>query len=211
MHHNTIGGDFPAVLDGVMAMRILGREILTMRWLSGTALVLAMVIVGAGLYSAEAASPQGIESDAQAALNTLYERVPTAKPLAAQAKAILIFPKIVKAGFLVGAQYGEGELLKDGQIAGYYNMAAASYGFQAGVQWFAYAMFFMTDSALNYLDNSAGFEVGAGPSIVVIDAGKAKALSTTTARDDVYAFVFGQKGLMGGVGLQGSKITKISR
>jgi lipid-binding SYLF domain-containing protein len=174
--------------------------------------ILAMVLIAStGLRSAGAGPPQGIESDAQAALDTLYQKVPTAKPLAGQAKAILIFPKIVKAGFLVGAQYGEGELLKDGQIVAYYNMAAASYGFQAGVQWFAYAMLFMTDSALSYLENTAGFEVGVGPNIVVVDAGKAKTLTSTTGRDDVYAFVFGQKGLMGGVGLQGSKITKISR
>ncbi len=71
-------------------------------------------------------------------------------------------------------------------------------------------MFFMTDSALSYLENTAGFEVGVGPSIVVVDVGKAKSLTTTTGRDDVYAFVFGQKGLMAGLGLQGSKITKVS-
>ena len=178
--------------------------------LATTLLVLFTVVVAAtGPRRAEAASPQGFESDAEAALNTLYQKVPTAKPLAGQAKAILVFPKIVKGGFLIGAQYGEGELLKDGQIAGYYNIAAASYGFQAGLQWFAYVMFFMTDSALNYLDNTAGFELGVGPSIVVVDAGKAKTLTSTTGRDDVYAFIYGQKGLMGGVGLQGSKITKI--
>jgi lipid-binding SYLF domain-containing protein len=89
-------------------------------------------------------------------------------------------------------------------------MAAVSYGLQAGVQGFAYAMFFMTDSALSYLENSAGFEVGVGPSVVVVDAGKAKTLTTTTGRDDVYAFIFGQKGLMAGLGLQGSKITKVN-
>jgi lipid-binding SYLF domain-containing protein len=178
--------------------------------LAATIGILAIVaITAAGLRAAGAGEPQGIESDAQAALNTLYLKVPNAKSLAAEAKGILIFPKIVKAGFIVGAQYGEGELLKDGKIAGSYNMAAASYGFQAGLQWFAYAMFFMKDSALNYFENSAGFEIGAGPSIVVLDAGKAKALTSTTARDDVYALIFGQKGLMGGVGLQGSKITKI--
>jgi len=71
-------------------------------------------------------------------------------------------------------------------------------------------MFFMKDSALTYLENSAGFEVGAGPSVVVLDAGKARTVTTTTARDDVYAFVFGQKGLMAGMGLQGSKITKVT-
>jgi lipid-binding SYLF domain-containing protein len=180
--------------------------------LAGTTLILAMVVMAAtGLRPAGAASPQGIDSDAQAALNALYQKVPVAKNLGAQAKGILVFPKIVKAGFIVGAQYGEGELLKDGQIAGYYNMAAASYGLQAGVQGFAYAMFFMTDSALSYLDNSAGFEIGVGPSIVVVDAGKAKSLTTSTGRDDVYAFIFGQKGLMAGLGVQGSKITKVNR
>jgi lipid-binding SYLF domain-containing protein len=72
-------------------------------------------------------------------------------------------------------------------------------------------MFFMTDAALSYLDKSEGFEVGVGPNVVVLDAGAAKTLTTTTARDDVYAFVFGQKGLMAGLGLQGSKISKLSR
>jgi lipid-binding SYLF domain-containing protein len=151
----------------------------------------------------------GIDPDVTAALNALYASTPAAKTLAQTAKGILVFPNIVKAGFLVGAQYGEGELLKDGKPVAYYNIAAASYGFQAGVQSFAYAMFFMTDSALNYLDNTAGFEIGSGPSIVVVDAGMARTLTTTTGRSDVYAFIFGQKGLMAGVGLQGSKITKV--
>jgi lipid-binding SYLF domain-containing protein len=72
-------------------------------------------------------------------------------------------------------------------------------------------MFFMTDSALTYLDNTAGFEIGVGPSIVVVNAGMAKTLTTTTGRDDVYAFIFRQKGLMAGLGLQGSKITRMGR
>ena len=180
-------------------------------WWAGTTLILAVTVMAAtGLRSAGAAPPRGIDPDVQAALSALYQKVPQAKTLGAQAKGILVFPKIVKAGFLVGAQYGEGELLKGGKVASYYNMAAASYGLQAGVQGFAYVMFFMTDSGLNYLENSAGFEIGVGPSIVVVDAGKAKTLTTTTGRDDVYAFIFGQKGLMGGLGLQGSKITKVN-
>ena len=72
-------------------------------------------------------------------------------------------------------------------------------------------MFFMTDQALSYLDRSAGFEIGVGPSVVVLDEGMAKTVTTSTVQSDVYAFVFGQKGLMAGVGLQGSKITKINR
>jgi lipid-binding SYLF domain-containing protein len=156
------------------------------------------------------AAPAGaqLERDADAALKALYKSVPVAKKLGEEAKGVLVFPRIRKAGFLVGAQYGEGVLLKNGQSAGHYSMTAASYGLQAGVQEFAYAMFFMQDAALKYLDNSAGFEVGVGPSVVVMDSGKAKTLTTTTQRDDVYAFVFGQKGLMAGAGLQGSKITK---
>jgi len=153
---------------------------------------------------------QTVDRDADAALAKLYGTEPAAKRLGAEAKGILVFPRIVKAGFLVGAQYGEGVLLKGGRPVGHYNIAAGSYGFQAGAQRFAYAMFFMKDTALTYLQNSAGFEVGAGPSVVVLDSGKAKTLTTTTSRDDVYAFIFGQKGLMAGMGLQGSKITKVS-
>jgi lipid-binding SYLF domain-containing protein len=152
---------------------------------------------------------KGIDSDVKAALKSLYRTTPAAKAIGRKAKAILVFPKVAKAGFIVGAQYGEGVLLRDGEIEGHYNIAAASYGLQAGVQSFGYVMFFMTDSALESLNNSAGFEVGIGPSIVVVDAGKARSLTTTTLRDDVYAFIFGQKGLMAGAGLQGSKISRI--
>ena len=169
---------------------------------------LAITLVIAAMASPCAAGAQTIDRDAEGALNALYRSTPAAKTLAKTAKGILIFPRILKAGFIVGAQYGDGTLFKNGKPAGHYNIAAGSYGFQAGVQGFAYAMFFMTDSALAYLDNTAGFEIGAGPSVVVVDAGKAKSLTTTTAREDVYAFIFGQKGLMAGVGLQGSKITR---
>jgi lipid-binding SYLF domain-containing protein len=85
---------------------------------------------------------------------------------------------------------------------------AGSYGLQAGVQKFGYALFLMNDKALAYLDNSDGWEIGVGPSIVIVDQGKAKTMTSTTLRDDVYAFIFSQKGLMAGLGIQGSKITK---
>ena len=96
-----------------------------------------------------------------------------------------------------------------GRTVGYYNSLAASYGLQAGVQSFGYALFFMNKEALAYLDRSEGWEIGVGPSIVIVDAGAAKSLTTTTAKDDVYAFTFDQKGLMAGLGIQGSKITRI--
>jgi lipid-binding SYLF domain-containing protein len=160
---------------------------------------------------AMAVDPAMVDREAEAALKVLYERTPAARELAGRAKGILVFPNIVKAGFIFGAQYGDGELLKDGQVGGRYNITAVSYGLQAGIQAFGYAMFFMTDPALSYLDRSAGFEIGVGPSVVVLDEGMAKTVTTSTVQSDVYAFVFGQKGLMAGVGLQGSKITKINR
>ncbi|HMB35912.1 MAG TPA: twin-arginine translocation pathway signal protein, partial [Methylomirabilota bacterium] len=132
--------------------------------------VLTLVFVMAPWVSASpalAASAAEINKDASAALAKLYEKVPEARTLGAQAKGILVFPNIVKAGFLFGGQYGEGVLFKRGKHAGYFNTIAASYGLQAGVQSFGYALFFMTDSALAYLDKSEGFEIGVGPSIVV--------------------------------------------
>jgi lipid-binding SYLF domain-containing protein len=96
-------------------------------------------------------------------------------------------------------------------VAGYYNSLAGSYGLQAGVQTFGYALFFMNEAALAYLDKSDGWEIGVGPSIVVVDEGVGKSLTSTTITHDVYAFIFDQKGLMAGLGIQGSKISKISK
>jgi lipid-binding SYLF domain-containing protein len=88
---------------------------------------------------------------------------------------------------------------------------SASYGLQAGLQRYGYVLFFMTDSALAYLDRSDGWELGTGPSIVVADKGMAAGISKTTAGVDVYAFFFDQEGLMAGLGLQGTKITEVRK
>lgn len=157
-----------------------------------------------------AADAEKIDADAKAALAALYATTPAAKALGEKAKAVLVFPSILKAGLIIGGQGGNGALIVDGKTVGYYNSAAASYGLQAGAQEFSYVMFLMTDAAREYLDKSDGWELGVGPSIVVVDEGVAKTLSTSTAKDDVYAFIFGQKGLMAGIGIQGSKITKIN-
>ncbi|MGH9893727.1 MAG: YSC84-related protein [bacterium] len=158
---------------------------------------------------ARAASRYEIDRDVNFALTKLYGSSSEARALARRAKGILVFPSIVKGGFIFGMQYGEGALLVRGRTAGYYNTISASYGFQAGVQTFGYALFLMSDSALTHLNSSGGWELGVGPSIVVLDAGKARALTTTTARGDIYAFFFDQKGLMAGAGLQGTKISNI--
>ena len=157
--------------------------------------------------SAETAAE--IDRDVDSAIAKLYASSPAAKELSKVSKGILVFPNVVKGGLIIGGQYGKGALRVDGNTVGYYSTAAASYGLQAGAQTFGYAMFFMTEGALEYLNKSSGWEIGVGPSIVVVDEGLARSLSTTTAKEDIYVFFFSQKGLMAGLGIQGSKITQI--
>ena len=164
-----------------------------------------------GPNPAAAATAEELNREADQDLQTLCDKVNLARMLSKEAKGILVFPSIVKAGLVVGAQYGEGVLMKEGKPAAYYRTTSASYGLQAGIQEYSYALFFMTDSAMNYLEKSKGWELGVGPSIVVVDMGAAKSLTTTTAKSDIYAFFFDQKGLMAGLGLQGTKITKINK
>jgi len=147
---------------------------------------------------------------AQTALKQLDDSVPLAKELGPKAHAILVFPKVTKAGLGIGGQYGEGALLKGGTAVAYYKTTGASFGLQAGGQQYGYAMVFMNATALAQLDKKDGFEVGVGPSVVLVDEGMAKTTTTSTLKDDIYAFVFGQKGLMAGLGIQGNKITKIT-
>jgi lipid-binding SYLF domain-containing protein len=169
----------------------------------------AVTVLGLTVRPAHAASASKIDKEVTASLKTLYAGNPTAKLIGENAKAALVFPSIWKAGFIVGGQGGNGALRKGGKTIGYYNSAAASYGLQAGVQAFGYALFFMSDSALEYLDTSGGWEIGTGPSLVIVDKGMAKSLTSTTLKSDVYAIIFDQKGLMAGIGIQGSKITRI--
>ncbi len=170
---------------------------------------MALVVLALGPSPATAITAAEIEVEVQKALSELYAKSETAKDFGAVAKGILVFPDVYKAGFLVGAAFGDGALLKNGKTAGYYRTVEASYGLQAGIQSFGYVLFFMQDAALEYLDKSDGWEIGVGPSLVVVDKGFAGSMSTTTAKDDIYAFFFDQKGLMAGLGLKGSKITQI--
>ncbi len=181
------------------------------RLLVGAVLLLAIVILSdLSVGSALAASAREIDAKATQALTTLYKTTPGAKALAGKAKAVLIFPSIIKGGFIVGGQFGDGALRKGGKTVAYYRSLAASYGFQAGAQSFGYVLFFMDNESLRYLDQSDGWELGSGPSLVVLDKGFGKNISTTTLQKGVYAYIFDQKGLMGGMGLQGSKITRIN-
>jgi lipid-binding SYLF domain-containing protein len=173
--------------------------------------IAAAIVLSVGVPApkpAAAASDVQIDRDVDAALANLYAGNPQAKALADKAKGILVFPRVYKAGIFFGGHYGEGALRVGGSTFGYYDTTAVSYGFQAGAQYYGYAMFFMTDSALNYLEHSQGWEVGTGPSVVVVNQGMASTMTTTTMSSDIFAFIFNQNGLMAGVGLQGSKITR---
>jgi lipid-binding SYLF domain-containing protein len=155
-------------------------------------------------------SAREIDREAMQSLANLFANTPDAKVLADKAVAVLVFPRIVKGGFIIGGQFGDGALRKNGKSVAYYRSLAASYGFQAGIQAFGYVLFFMDDESVQYLNNSDGWELGVGPSLVVLDSGFGKNLSTTTLQKGVYAFIFDQTGIMAGMGIQGTKITRIN-
>jgi lipid-binding SYLF domain-containing protein len=159
----------------------------------------------------EAKNDPALNKKAQTALQQLLKSNANARVLNAKAVAVLVFPSITKAGLMVGGQYGDGVLLSQGKPIAYYNNSGVSYGLQVGAQEFGYTLFFMKQSAISALDSTEGFEVGVGPSIVVVDEGFAKSTTSINLQDDIYAFIFNQKGLMAGLGIQGNKITKLNK
>jgi lipid-binding SYLF domain-containing protein len=150
-----------------------------------------------------------LDADARAALASLYANTPKAQDLGNKAAGILVFPQVIRAGFIGGAAHGAGILYENGKATGSYATTSGTFGLQAGVQTYGYAMFFMTQGALNSLKTSQGFSFGVAPTVVIADQGAARNLNTTTLQSEIYAFIFNQKGLMAGLGLEGSKITKI--
>lgn len=178
-----------------------------------TLFAVAIAVAGAlPLGSAQAASTAAeLAQESEQALQKLYRSEPVADAIGRQAKAVLVFPNIVKAGLVFGGSYGEGVLFRKGQPNQYYNSVSGSWGLQAGAQSYGYALFLMNDKAVKYLDRSDGWELGVGPTVVIVDKGIAKNLSTTTLKDDAYAFIFDQQGLMAGIALEGSKISRINR
>lgn len=176
---------------------------------AAVAIGLALAVLIASLAPAQAADRADIDAEVNAALARLYAEVPGTRNLAESAAGILVFPKVIKAGFLLGVQGGHGSLRSQGAIKGYYETVAVSYGLQAGAQSFGYALIFLSEDDLGYIDRSDGFELGTAPSLVIADKGTAGTLSTTTAKKGILVFFFSQKGLMGGLGVQGTKITRI--
>ena len=156
-------------------------------------------------------SASDIRRDSEHALEILYRNNSVAADISRKAVAVLVFPKIVKAGLVFGGSYGEGMLKEGDKVAGYYSSASASWGLQAGAQSYGYAVFLMNGKALKYLRETQGWEIGVGPTVVLVDEGVAKNLSTTTLKDDAYAFIFDQQGLMAGITIEGSKVSHIER
>lgn len=176
-------------------------------------ILMAAAILSIGAFSsrANAATAADLEKDSAQALEALYKKNPIAAEVSKHAKAVLVFPNIVKAGLVFGGAYGEGVLTKNEKVAGYYNSVTASWGWQAGAESYRYVVFLMSNKAVNYLDKSKGWEIGVGPTVVVVNEGVAKNLSSTTLKDDAYAFIFDQQGLMAGISIEGTKISRVKR
>lgn len=178
------------------------------RWVLVAATALSLLTVGG---NAVAATAENLNQDAAQALQTLYKGNSAAEAISKRAKAILVFPKIIKAGLVFGGSYGEGVLMKGGKVVDYYNSVSASWGLQAGAESYGYVVFLMNDKAVKYLDKSKGWEIGVGPSVVVVNKGIAKNISSSTLKDDAYAFIFDQQGLMANLSIEGTKISRIKR
>ena len=157
---------------------------------------------------AKAESAAQLRRQSEKALHHLYECNPKAQALGERAVAVLVFPEVIKAGFMVAAQRGDGVLFKDGHVAGYYNITSAGYGIQAGIQKLSYALLFMDEHSLKYLKKSDGFDIGSAPGLVMGNEGFSGSMSVASFQHGIAAFIWGQKGLMGGLGLQGTKITR---
>lgn len=171
-------------------------------FLGSTLAVLTLITPGT-------ASTDDLMSDSHRALQQLVAQNPAPAKCKSKAIAVLVFPDVMKAGFIFGAQGGQGILFVHGQPAGRYRTVAASYGLQAGVQRYGYALFLMNQKAVDWVNNTRGWEIGTGPSVVIVDKGMARSFTTDTLHSGIYAFTFDQEGLMAGLGLQGSKIIKL--
>ncbi len=167
-------------------------------------------VTGFEATPARAEKAATIEQNSREALALLRKNSAPADKIAGDAAGILVFPKIVKGGLIIGGQYGEGALFQNDAVKQYYSTAAASFGLQAGLTTFGYAVFFMNEKSLSYLDNSDGWEIGTAPNVVVVESGAAASLTTTSGREDIYVFFFDQKGLMAGLTIEGTKITEIN-
>ena len=152
-----------------------------------------------------------IDADVDKALENFRSEVSGAEAFLNNAAGVLVFPRVVKAGVGIGGEYGQGALRMGGKTVDYYSTAAGSFGFQLGAQAKSIVIAFMTKESLEKFRNSAGFKVGVDGSVALIDLGAGKSIDTANIKDPVVGFVFGSKGLMYNLTLEGTKFTKLDK
>lgn len=173
---------------------------------------LCLVIVVSVLPNdTHAASATELNAKANASIKSFYSKVSAAKELASKSAGMLVFPEVYKAGFVIGGEYGEGVLRVKDETVDYYSTTAASLGFQLGAQKKTIVILFMTQQALNEFRASDGWEIGVDGSVALIKFGVGKDFDTTNIKEPIIGFVFGNKGLMYNLSLEGSKMTKIKK
>ena len=167
-----------------------------------------------GPVSASTSSGESSKADltarSEAALNDLYAKQPETRKLGERARAVLVFPSILKAGLGIGGMGGNGTMFEGGRPVAFYNIAGASFGFQAGAQEFSQAYFFNTEEALKTFRETKGLQAGAGATAVAADFGANAALTTSTLQKPVVVATWSQAGLMAGATIEGAKITEIN-
>jgi lipid-binding SYLF domain-containing protein len=149
---------------------------------------------------------QGVDST----LDRLYKEVKGSRELVSKASGVLVFPRVVSAGLVVGGEYGKGALRAGGRTEGYYSMGSLSVGLQAGAQSKAVIILFMTQDALNKFRSSSGWTAGVDGTVALLKVGANGEIDTNTATQPVEAMVLTNAGLMAGVSLEGTKITKLN-
>ncbi len=158
-----------------------------------------------------AASSEQINIEIDATLEQFNNNVKGGSRFLQKAKGILVFPSVIKAGFMIGGEYGEGALRIHNKTVEYYSTAAASIGFQLGAQSKAVVLVFMNDNALADFRKSDGWEAGVDGSVALIEWGVGEDINTNDIKDPIIGFVFNNKGLMYNLTIEGSKFTKIVR
>jgi len=173
--------------------------------------VICMTLVGGTAHDAWAGTAREIDSNVDATLERFYGEVRDGKRLVQEAKGVLVFPKVYKAGFGIGGEYGEGALRINGKTVDYYSTAAGSFGFQIGAQKKSIILLFMQEEVLHRLRQSSNWKAGADASIAVIGVGAGGSIDTAKLNKPIIAFVIGQKGLMYNLTLEGTKFTKLNK
>ena len=162
-------------------------------------------------FQAQAAKKVVLDAQIEEAIEDFYEMSSAGEKLAKKAEGMLVFPSVKKAGIGIGGEYGEGALLIDGDIVQYYSTAAASIGFQLGAQVKTQIILFLEKDALKSFRNSEGWEVGVDGSVAVATLGAGGEIDTKSLNQPIVAFIFGNKGLMYNLTLEGSKLSKIDK